>query len=79
MCIFSCFTLKIAFCSRVNSGAAGKWLQLEISKCLMYADDTVMYASDASATRVRKLLQKDLHNVERWSTANRLSLNVKKT
>ena len=26
MCIFSCFTLKIALCSRVNSGAASKWL-----------------------------------------------------
>ena len=28
MCIFSCFTLKIALCSRVNSGAASKWLTL---------------------------------------------------
>ena len=29
MCIFSCFTLKIALCSRVNSGAASKWLKGE--------------------------------------------------
>ena len=26
MCIFSPFILKIALCSRVNSGAASKWL-----------------------------------------------------
>ena len=29
MCIFSSFTLKISLCSRVNSGAAGKWLILK--------------------------------------------------
>ena len=52
---------------------------LETSECLMYADDTVIYAGDHSKKVVRKRLQKDLYNVEKWCDANRLSLNVNKT
>ena len=52
---------------------------LNHSKCLMYADDTVIYTSDYGCKGVRRKLQRDLHSVEQWCTRNQLSLNVKKT
>ena len=52
---------------------------LNHSKALMYADDTVLYCSNSSSKVVRKKMQSDLNNVERWFQENRLSLNVSKT
>ena len=52
---------------------------LEHSKAIMYADDTVLYYSNNNHRVVRKKLQTDLINVERWCLENRLSLNVSKT
>ena len=52
---------------------------LEHSKAIMYADDTVLYYSNNNHRVVRKKLQTDLMNVERWCLENRLSLNVSKT
>ena len=52
---------------------------LQFSKPLMYADDTVLYVSSSNKRDVRKKLQIDLNNVERWCRENRLSLNVSKT
>ena len=46
---------------------------------LMYADDTVLYCCDLNNKLVRKKMQKDLNNVEKWCQENRLTLNVSKT
>ena len=52
---------------------------LEHATPLMYADDTVLYCGDVDNKIVRKKMQKDLNNIERWCHENRLSLNVSKT
>ena len=52
---------------------------LRQSDALMYADDTVLYSSSICTKEVRKKLQSDLVNVEKWCLKNRLSLNVSKT
>ena len=52
---------------------------LEHAKPLMYADDTVIYCSGGNNKVVRKNLQCDLNNVEKWCKVNKLSLNVSKT
>ena len=46
---------------------------------LMYADDTVLYLSSNCNKMVRKKMQCDLVEVERWCKINKLSLNVSKT
>ena len=52
---------------------------LEHAKPLMYADDTVLYFSSNNDREVRKKLQVDLINIDRWCLENKLSLNVSKT
>ena len=52
---------------------------LEHSKCIMYADATVLYCGNDKVKDVCKMLQADLCKVQDWRTKNRLSLNVKKT
>ena len=52
---------------------------LEHAKPLMYADDTVLYCASKNNKEVRKNLQCDLNNIERWCKVNKLSLNVSKT
>ena len=45
----------------------------------MYADDTVVYASGDQHKTVRKKLQADLCDVQKWCTLNKMTLNVMKT
>ena len=52
---------------------------LDYAKPLMYADDTVIYLSGLNNKEVRKNLQCDLNNVEKWCKVNKLSLNISKT
>ena len=52
---------------------------LKSSKALMYADDTVIYNAGERRKTVRKSLQADLSEVQKWCTNNKMSLNVKKT
>ena len=56
-------------------------LDTVLQKCnhCMYADDTVLYCSNASRKLVRKNLQMDVDRVQKWCDANRLTLNVTKT
>ena len=52
---------------------------LKDAKCLMYADDTVIYYGHKNVKKARKTLQADLCKVHNWCAANRLTLNVQKT
>ena len=52
---------------------------LQHCKCLMYADDTVLYCSHDKEKSVRKSMQSDLDKIQAWCFQNRLTLNVKKT
>ena len=52
---------------------------LHSAKSLMYADDTVLYLSSNYTKEVRRKLQSDLINIEKWCMVNKLSLNVSKT
>ena len=45
----------------------------------LYADDTVLYFSDANPLKVQRSLQEDLDRMYGWMCDNRLSLNCEKT
>ena len=45
----------------------------------MYADDTVIHCGHVNNKTVRKMLQRDLCNVQKWCSTNRLTLNAGKT
>ena len=45
----------------------------------LYADDNVLYVTNKNGEIARSKLQADLHNLSRWCSANKLSLNAKKT
>ena len=45
----------------------------------LYADDTVLYVTDANGRKATKIIQKDLNALAHWCDANKLSLNAKKT
>ena len=52
---------------------------LQHIKPLMYADDTIVYCASNANREVRRQMQCDLNNVEKWCCDNKLSLNVSKT
>ena len=45
----------------------------------MFADDTTLTASDKSISELQVTINHDLANVNRWLSANKLSLNLIKT
>ena len=53
----------------------------KVNNCKMhlYADDTVLYFSDANPLKVQRSLQEDLSRMYGWMCDNRLSLNCDKT
>ena len=57
----------------------------DVAKCLshsnaiMFADDTTVYVSSADKMRLYSYMNEDLHTLNDWFKANKLSLNVNKT
>ena len=49
------------------------------SRCLVYADDTTLYATGTNSHNIEFALNEDLKNVSQWFRQNRLKLNVAKT
>ena len=49
------------------------------SSVSLYADDTLVYATNPSLECLQSLLQKDLDEISKWMLSNRLSLNLTKT
>ena len=54
-------------------------LHVENSKVILYADDTALFYASKDTSEVQQVLQRDLSSVHSWLTANKLTLNVKKT
>ena len=52
---------------------------LETTKANLFADDTNLSCEGFSPYEIETKLKKDIENVHRWLTANKLSLNMKKT
>ena len=52
---------------------------LNNTKCNMFADDTQIDRPSKDINTVTNALNNDLKNVSEWLTANKLSLNTKKT
>ena len=52
---------------------------LETTKANLFADDTNLSCEGFSPYEIEIKLNKDIENVHRWLTANKLSLNMKKT
>ena len=52
---------------------------LETTKANLFADDTNLACEGFSPYEIEIKLNKDIKNVHRWLTANKLSLNMKKT
>ena len=52
---------------------------VQICELNLYADDMEMYCSNADLSRAEHDLQRDLHSVQPWLCANRLSLNTKRS
>ena len=52
---------------------------LDSSVPALFADDTNLTASDASASEIQEILEAELNKVHMWLLANKLTLNVKKT
>ena len=52
---------------------------LETTKANLFADDTNLTCEGFSLYEIEIKLNKDIENVHRWLTANKLSLNMKKT
>ena len=52
---------------------------VQICQLNLYADDMEMHCSNADSSRAEHDLQRDLHSVQSWLCANRLSLNIKKS
>ena len=49
------------------------------SKCLMYADDTVLFLSDSNPDTINSKLSSDLQSLHKWLNDNHLTINVTKT
>ena len=49
------------------------------TKCVLFADDTTVYASSPNITHLYKLVNDDLHILTDWFLANKLSLNIGQT
>ena len=45
----------------------------------LYADDTVLYASDKDELIAHGKVQQDLHSIANWSNLNKITVNIKKT
>ena len=55
---------------------------VSVLRCLkinMYADDCILYCSGNDWNRMKLKIQPELYSVQRWYTANRLKINVKKS
>ena len=52
---------------------------LETTKANLFADDTSLSCEGFSPYEIETKLNKDIENVHRWLTANKLSLNMKKS
>lgn len=52
---------------------------LSKSKCILFADDTTIYKSGTDKVQLYEHANNDLHTLEMWFRANKLSLNVAKT
>jgi sarcosine oxidase/L-pipecolate oxidase len=52
---------------------------LESTKASLFADDTNLACEGLSPHEIETKIKKDIGNVHRWLTANKLSLNMKKT
>ena len=48
-------------------------------KYYLYADDTVLYTSDADESITHASLQHDLHGLNQWCILNKVTINTKKT
>ena len=48
------------------------------NKLLLYADDSVIYATSNSLTQLYQTLQEDLDNVALWCRSHKLTMNIKK-
>ena len=46
---------------------------------VIFADDTNLFLSHKNKSELQELLNKELHNVDHWFKANKLSLNISKT
>ena len=51
---------------------------LESTKATLFSDDTNLTCEGFSPTEIENKLSKDLENVHRWLTANKLTLNKTK-
>ena len=49
------------------------------TKCILFADDTTIFASDSNVTKVYQIMNNELKTASEWFRANKLSLNVSKT
>ena len=52
---------------------------LKHTKCILFADDTTIYASSSSLNQLYNFLNLDLDTTADWFKANKLSLNTSKT
>ena len=48
-------------------------------KLILYADDSVLYATSDSVTELFHTIQQDMINVDRWCKYHKLTMNIKKT
>ena len=46
---------------------------------VMYADDSMVYASASTVEELNEVLNKELMLIKEWVTGNRLALNIEKT
>jgi hypothetical protein len=51
---------------------------LESTKANLFTDDTKLSCEGLSSHEIETKLKRDIENVHRWLTANKLSLNMKK-
>ena len=52
--------------------------QLQWSKCIQYADDTVVYFSDRNAEEIESILNREIKNIQNYCYENELILNLKR-
>ena len=50
-----------------------------ILKCILFADDTALFHNDTNACRLINKMNTELQTIANWLSANKLTLNVKKT
>ena len=54
-------------------------LPMHVSRCNLFADDTLIYCSGATVTESAAKLQEELHKVHNWFVSNKLTLNINKS